>query len=941
MFVPRQSRGTGKRRQAAALHKEPSPIVRKDVFVKAVRRRYEQKAASRRKRRGSVLIIVLAILSILLLLAATLSYTARLEELSARNFADGVQARMAAQTGVATFFAAIDGQTTGGLPFGAGGGIVAPTSAPMAAMGRPGPYPFGASPGPAASRPAGINPSPIGPGSTGSPPASAGDQAFSPSAVQSSLATDLAEMRIGDESAKINLNALGSWAELGGFDAQSDLGTGTVDLNSIFGASRPPSTAGVIPFGVPPSDGATSASPGPRVGLAEALYAVLSSDDVNYKGASRATARTLARAIVRYRYGPDGRPGQAGFDDDGDSLNSGASNLLLDGAQDAQRSTLSNGFRIPHSAFRNPQDDLPRPGNRPPGGSLPGGSLPAGHMSGFYPTPGNDADGLDNDYDGVIDEPGEGIDEPDEFIADPRRMPYGDDRPFRTVEDLMNVEGMTVEMFQVLRPYVTVFSASERRIGPDRDAPPQMDLNRAQSVEMYERLRLYYAAVSPETLTQFSANIADYRDADSVPTLVTLEGAQDPIFGVEIAPFITEVWPDSTTDDADGDDGQYIEIHNPYDVPLSLAGWSLRFRQGPQIGLNGTLAAGGFLIVTDDYNELRDPTPEDDFAHYGSFYDIFGLVPNNTNRLMVEIPELEIPNQGGMIELVDAAGNLIDLFAYGANAVGGLQRSYQRGDPRVRAVVVARCTPYAPYLAPTDDGSEPAAGSRLLSSADIKNAPIESALELFNIGCSHISAQGSVAVAWRMPTIGNVEPDGLDEQIVDLFTVWVDRPPVPVVDRARVGDPVTTGALYAADAWLYGLDGVSSLTDCGRINVNSAPLPVLRSIPGLTFRQAEYLLFLRETAFRRDRSGRPLAYATWSELLADDLFWDDASPEVRLEQVAEWIDSISFASNAYLIESENLKEPPSGPRLASRSRVQALVSTDGRQNQVVFWRYLK
>ena len=53
-----------------------------------------------RKNKGSTLIIVLVILSILALIATTLSFTSRLEVISSANFAEGIQARMSAATGV-------------------------------------------------------------------------------------------------------------------------------------------------------------------------------------------------------------------------------------------------------------------------------------------------------------------------------------------------------------------------------------------------------------------------------------------------------------------------------------------------------------------------------------------------------------------------------------------------------------------------------------------------------------------------------------------------------------------------------------------------------------------------------------------------------------------------------------------------------------------------
>lgn len=53
-----------------------------------------------RARRGSTFIIVLSLLSLLALVATALSLTTRLEVISAANYADGVQARMAAKTGL-------------------------------------------------------------------------------------------------------------------------------------------------------------------------------------------------------------------------------------------------------------------------------------------------------------------------------------------------------------------------------------------------------------------------------------------------------------------------------------------------------------------------------------------------------------------------------------------------------------------------------------------------------------------------------------------------------------------------------------------------------------------------------------------------------------------------------------------------------------------------
>jgi len=848
--------------------------------------------AGRRSRRGSTFILVLAILSILILIAASLSYTARLEELSARNFADGIQARMAAVTGVGWFFSVVDGRTTGALPLGTaplavrlparGTGRIPADRAPDVRKIR---LPRDVSPPP----PATSSPATLGPIEAGRVSLPVGFVRMGHASV---VATPLVQMRIEDESAKININALGSWGELRRWGASALRG-------------------GVAVAGAESTSASLAGAQAEPVGLAQALYAVLSSPEVNYPGASPQMAFQLARAILRYRYGPDGQPGVAGVDDDGDASGGG------------KRSARAGGRsvgRAPFAAARN----IPIFG-------------PARREAALLPAVGSIADdGLDNDFDGEVDEPGEGVDEPDEFVADPRLPPYGDDRPFRQVEDLMYVEGMTPELFQALRPYVTVFSVSERRVGPERGAPVQMDINAATPEQIYNRLRSAFPDVPAQTVAQFVADAVDWRDSDSVPTLVYLEGQADPILGLEVTPYITEVWPDSVTDEQDGDDGQFVEIYNPYDKPISVDGWSLRVRGGGRVALRGTIVPGGFLIVTDDYNEELDPTPEDDFPNYGSFYDIFGLVPNHRNHLMVEVPTFDLPNNGGVVELCDPSGDLVDYFRYGGGAVGGVRRSYQRYDPRVRVSVVARCTPYD-LGAKSPEGTY--AAGKLIPASTIRNAPFRSALDLFAVKTTVFEPrEKGKAVALGGPVIGSGRRDLLDERLADLFTVWADGRARSKTPEARVREsPALSDRLVGVSP----AEAPSSVSECGRININTAPLPVLRALPGLAPSQIEHLVERRRSVVATDAAGEPLAYRSWSDLLADDSFWSGAPQAERIERVSRWIGVVTFASRSYRITSENLPAPPSGPRLASRATVEAVVSTDGKRNRVVVWRFLR
>ena len=835
--------------------------------------------------RGSTLILVLAILSILILIAATLSYTARLEELSARNFADGIQARMAAQTGVGWFFAVMDGRTTPvaslrTAPFSMlpgrdpGTGLLSP----RLPAGRTAPWPDRPHPPAGTSVPLGGNPSGVL------------EPQFARIGNLSSIASDLAHLRVVDESSKININAMGSWAELTEGPALPSEGSDRVQ------DSR----------GEPANASAATATPVQPIALADALDAVLSSPEVNYRGASPEQARQLARAILAYRYGPDGQPGRAGVDDDGDGPGTGqnAATMRVTAGRNPILSAPVSGRPLFQSARVLPG----RPGadQSSPSASVPGG----------------------------------GVDEPDEFVADPRLPPYGDDRPFRQVEDLLKVPGVTPELFRALRPYITVFSASERRVGPERDAPGQLDLNAATPNEIYERLRAAFPRIPVETLAQFAANICDCRDADSVPTLVRLEGMADPILGIEVTPFITEVWPGPTANPFGDDHGKFIELFNPYDTAISMSGWSLRIGKGSAVNLNHTLVPGGFLIITDDYNGRHDRGGAGQTPGYGSFYAIFGLVPNARNHLMLEAPGLEIPQSGGAVELRDQVGNLVDFFRYGGEAAGGLRRSYQRTDPRIRVSHAARCTPYAlPGWAEfTGDGI--AVSSNLLRAADLKNAPYQSALELFALSAPFpTGASAPNELALRTPQLHAQAGETFDETLVDYFTVWNDgriHPPTGLAGAEGVGASSQTASLARWTAI-----GSAALSECGRINLNSTPPPILRAFRGLTSKQIEILLTRRPSPPRSDPAGGPLVFARLSDLLADDEFWAQAPAATRLQRLTQWLGSITLTSDAYLIVTENRAAPPSGPRLASRSKIEALVSTDKGQNQVVFWRYLE
>gem|GEM_PF-4591462 len=128
-------------------------------------------------------------------------------------------------------------------------------------------------------------------------------------------------------------------------------------------------------------------------------------------GLSKSSAISKAGNIVSYRYGSDGKPGVANYDDDGDR----------------QASFYPNGV----------DDD----------------GVNGDDQDEYFL--GIEYDGMDNDDDGTIDELNEGIDENDEFRPS---QPYGDDNPFDNIEELKKVTNITETDYNNIKDYITVYS---------------------------------------------------------------------------------------------------------------------------------------------------------------------------------------------------------------------------------------------------------------------------------------------------------------------------------------------------------------------------------------------------------------------------------------------------------------------------------------------------
>jgi hypothetical protein len=147
--------------------------------------------------------------------------------------------------------------------------------------------------------------------------------------------------------------------------------------------------------------------------------------------------------------------------------------------------------------------------------------------------------------------------------------------------------------------------------GAAPSAPPASPPSDVVSLPPFEVLLLRAALAAVNTI--------DLRDADHEVTsrLITLKGktargVEKPldvtVFGNEPQPFITEVFVHTNTQDNGGPGGQRnprgyvaVELHNPFDAPLSLKGWRLAVasRAAPSqaasgVSLRGMTDMGGF-----------------------------------------------------------------------------------------------------------------------------------------------------------------------------------------------------------------------------------------------------------------------------------------------------------------------------------------------------------
>ncbi len=551
--------------------------------------------------------------------------------------------------------------------------------------------------------------------------------------------------------------------------------------------------------------------------------------------------------------------------------------------------------------------------------------------------------------------------------ADPRARTRGDDQPFAHIDQIATLEGMPEDpddnkralkyLSEVLTVYSQSFLAFELG-GAQRDC---LDINRAEPVEIFETLAQAYPNLDEEMLKQFAVSVVDHRDPDQTPTVYPGSDDFRPILGIERTPYINEVWPESMTLAEDGDDGQYFEIYNPYDESVALDGWTVTIGlTGGTIQLDGDIAAGGFVVVTDDRAEQNDPTPELRMPEYGSFFDLFNTLGDNGARRIIEAANMDLPNRISILYLYDAENNLVDYFNYTNMRQGGIRSSAQRGDPRIRSYTIERCTPLERNRGDQTDSSEFSRDMRrdqpFLTPAGVFNILVDKEYGKLPSGRSG-ELRGSYAGLEE-------SEDGFDARLVDLFAVVDEKPgrlarlravakkaaeeesPEKPVELKPAENLETVNAIEKPG---YDL----TLSAAGRININTAPKSVLMALPEVTEEFAERILGARNALNTKEKIAEgvmPVSQAeikgapfpAISDFLTNETIWAGQSRQEIVKTYRRFANLITVNSQVFLVRSQNQTPPETGQRRPSQAKVRSLILVDSQgRPSALNWQFVR
>jgi len=640
----------------------------------------------------------------------------------------------------------------------------------------------------------------------------------------------------------------------------------------------------------------------------------------------------LAKSLLTFRYGLDAKPGTGGLDDNADGS---AARPETDGVDNNADGVVDD----PAEAELAPEnlDQLV------PWTKLSRTRVPVG-----YPMPllALDRNGVDDTGgSGTTDPSGEAIDDPADARIDMREPPAGDDVPYLSIPQVALTPGMTPEALAAMLPHIATFSVSRNAIGHGDGALNRLNLTTADVEVIAERLRTVYAETLPERqIVQIAANIADRRDPDRVRTkLIAKDGSI--VLGLERVPFITEVYPDARTPDEDGDDGQFLELSNPWPESITLNGWRLDVA-GTSIPLNTVMPPRGTIVVTDDYNDANDEDVDQDSAErIGSLFGIFGVVSAPPTRQVIEIPNFTLPNQTGAVRLFDQYNELVDEFLYTGNVEAGTSRSFQRLHPGLHETMRKAATPLA-WMPETLAKIDAPTWTQMAASWD---QLFQSVGDVVALPCGYVAqyeaaANGSLDQLdrlWAYPVLrpGVDHRVGVDDDVVtaglsDWF--YVGRPTI-----------ITRSTRTSNDRWSVVAEVVDAPYRHGLININTATLPVLMALPGMEEVQArrilEYRAVIEADSDAADEGAMArVPFANISDLLTIDEIWPKQMDLAeRLDVARRYMNLVTVSSASFDVTSLYMERHATSREVLRRQAARSLLALDRPHGQIVTFDYLE
>ena len=466
------------------------------------------------------------------------------------------------------------------------------------------------------------------------------------------------------------------------------------------------------------------------------------------------------------------------------------------------------------------------------GGGMLGGDGAPGVLS-------NDDDGdgplgyryCDDNLNGVIDEDGatkDATDEPDEHDLNALK---GDDIVLDDLSTILLAQSIKAykdanqsnldKPFEKLLAYLTVESRTQDVYQVNDTSPWQamtpLDSAKTNVQTIHDRLEELRNATPPrlplsvdaDQLNQIAANIADFIDPDGEPTAL---GGK---IGIEKTPYLNEVEATPATYTLSGnvihDHGEFIELINPYDVPVTV------IVRASQQGPNGESGVIEFPAT----------------------------VPARTGDRVGQEGYWVIGDRSGWYEYVDPDTGVRTTY-YLANLPGR----------------PANCDDYQNlYLGGTNDITITTEGGQTIEIAtavDISSPEGAVTAQKNDPRIAQWDPAGETRRSWNNDTCkpgdsGDKDANGL---LSDLFAVYDGKlGSIGVLGKVFIGQPWATINLtgdedldgsvdidwdnaYSTATWLNILDIFTTASNvnqprCGLINVNTAPMEVLSGLKGL------------------------------------------------------------------------------------------------------------